>query len=86
MITYEGNTPRYYDRNGVEITEGCTIRFPHADKCLERKYEVYRTDKGLLGTDATNPAWIASGKAAPCEFGIYPLSREDTELCEVVEE
>ena len=86
MIKYENNKPRYFDRNGVEITEGCTIRFPHADKALERKQEVYLTEKGYLGTDATNPAWITSGRAVPCQFGVYPLTEADTELCEVVKE
>lgn len=34
---------------------------------------LYRTENGTLGTDATNPSWIASGRAVPCEYGIYPL-------------
>ena len=31
----------------------------------------------MLGIDATNPSWIASGKARPCEYGIYPLDADD---------
>ena len=39
--------------------------------------DVYRADDDSLGTDATNPSWIESGRAYPCEYGIYPFSSDD---------
>lgn len=86
MIKIENGQKRYFDRNGKEITEGCTIKYLHGDKSLERTERVYRTEEDELGTDATNPAWVASGRAAACEYGVYPLTREETEMVEVVEE
>lgn len=86
MIKVENGQRKYYDRNGKEITEGCTIKYLHGDKSLERTATVYRTEEDELGTDATNPAWVASGRAVPCEFGIYPLGNEETNNVEVVEE
>ena len=80
MIKYENGKPRYFDRNGAEITEGSRIR----DKS-GRVRVVYLTEGGDLGTDATNPAWIEKGWAVPCEFGIYLLTREDTEEVALVE-
>lgn len=71
----------YYDKHGTEIKAGCHIRY--ADGKIE---EVYLTDRCELGTDATNPSWIKSGRAYPCEYGIYPLTEEETEEVEVVEE
>ena len=81
MIRYENGKPRYFDRHGREITDGCTIRYEngHTEK-------VYRTTDDQLGTDATNPSWIASGRAVPCEYGIYPLGHNETNEVEVVEE
>ena len=73
------------DVNGTEITEGCLIKYLHGDKSLERIVEVYKTEEGELGTDATNPRWIETGRAVPCEYGIYPLTTEETEQVEVVE-
>lgn len=32
----------------------------------------------------TIPAWIESGRANPCENGIYPLGHMETEEVEVV--
>ena len=86
MIKYENGKPKYFDKNGKEITEGCKIKYTHGDKSMERVMEVYLTENDELGTDATNPKWIESGRAAPCEFGIYPLNEEETEIVEVVEE
>lgn len=86
MIKTENGKTRYFDRNGKEITEGCYIKYVHGDKSLERIEKVYKTEDGELGTDATNPKWIESGRAVACEFGIYPLNREETEMVEVVEE
>ncbi len=80
MISYKEKKPRYFDKNGVEITEGCKIRW--ADGRIQK---VYLSDKDELGTDATNPAWIADGRAFECQFGIYPLEYKETEEVEVVE-
>lgn len=79
MIKVENGVYRYYDKNGFEITEGCTIRYPSG-----RTEKVYRTWEGTLGIDATNPKWIESGRAAPCEMGVYPLSRGDCDMVEVI--
>ena len=85
MIKYENGKFRYFDKNGVEITEGCKIRYDGNVMYPEgRVMEVYLTEEGYLGTDATNPAWIANGRAVPCEYGIYPLTREETDSVEVV--
>ena len=80
MIKHDGNKVRYFDRNGVEITEGCRIKYANGNIKT-----VYLTAENELGTDATNPLWIEKGKAVPCEYGIYPLTREETEEIEVIE-
>lgn len=79
MIKYFNGIPHYYDKNGVEITEGCRIVLPNG-----RVERVYRTQEGELGVDSTNPNWIAKGWAAPCEMGIYPLSNRDCAEAEVI--
>ena len=84
MIKVEDGKKRYFDRNGKEITEGCYIKYLHGDKSLQRIETVYETIDGELGTDATNPDWIESGRVVPCEYGIYPLTKEETEMVEVV--
>ena len=81
MIKTENGKRRYFDKNGIEITEGCRIRYDSG-----RILEVYLTDQDELGTDATNPAWIASGRCHPCEFGLYPLMASETEEVEVITE
>lgn len=85
MIKIENGKKRYFDMNGKEITEGCEIKYLHGDKSLERIERVHRTEEDELGIDATNPRWIATGRAVPCEYGIYPLIEEDTEMVVVVE-
>lgn len=85
MIKYENGKPKYFDKNGKEITEGCKVKY--ADGRRSRTiYTVYLTENDELGTDATNPAWIESGRAVPCEFGIYPFEESETNEIEVVEE
>lgn len=79
MIKYDMDKTRYYDKNGKEITEGCMIRY--ADGTVRK---VYLTENDYLGTDATNPAWVKSGRAAECEYGVYPLSNMETEEVEVL--
>lgn len=80
MIKTVNNELKYFDKNGKEITEGCNIKFE--DGRIEK---VYLTTEGELGTDATNPKWIEIGRAVECEYGIYPLTRQETEEVEVVE-
>lgn len=70
-IVYEKDTTRYYDIHGEEIHDGDTVLLDGREK------KVYLTDSGCLGTDATNPAWVASGRAAPCEYGVYPFCEAD---------
>lgn len=75
MIKYDESKSRYryFDKYGQEINEGDYI-------LIDGKYKrIYRTEDGELGTDATNPLWVKSGKAIPCEYGIYPLTTEETE-------
>lgn len=85
MIKVENGKRRYFDRHGVEITEGCYVKYLHGDKSMERIEKVYRTEDNELGTDATNPKWIEIGRAVPCEYGIYPMTKEETEMVEVME-
>ena len=80
MIKYENGKLRYFDKNGNEITEGCKVRYNNG-----KVMEIYLTDRDTLGTDATNPHWIKTGRAVPCEYGIYPLTEEETEEVEIVE-
>lgn len=61
----------YFDINGVELSEGDVVNIDGVEKKL------YETMEGRLGTDATNPAWLKAGKAAPGEYGIYPLEDSD---------
>lgn len=84
MIKIENGKRRYFDKHGVEIIEGCYIKYPHGDRSMERVEQVYLTVEGELGTDATNPMWIESGKAMPCEYGVYPLTAEETDEVEVI--
>lgn len=81
MIKIKNGKRKYFDKNGVEITEGCKITYP--DGAIEK---VYLTTENELGTDATNPKWIESGRAIPCEYGIYPLNSDETDEVEVVTE
>ncbi len=68
-IIEEKDTYRYFDKNGTELKDGDIIRY---DSGNEEK--LYLTTNGRLGTDATNPSWVKSGRAHPCEYGVYPLS------------
>lgn len=84
MIKYENNKARYFDRHGVEITEGCKVRYCHGDKSLGIVKTVYLTENDELGTDATNPYWVEKGWAFPCEYGIYVFEEEELGGIEVV--
>lgn len=85
MIKVENGKYRYFDKHGVEITEGCKVRYANGVRS-QTEYKVYRTENGELGTDATNPKWIESGRAVPCEYGIYPFGNNETNEIEVVTE
>ena len=61
----------YYDMKGQEIHDGDTVMING------RKQRVYLTEQGCLGTDATNPKWIESGRAFETEYGIYPFADSD---------
>lgn len=80
MIKTENEQTKYFDRNGKEIIEGCKIRCASG-----RIEEIYRTITDELGTDATNKHWVKTGRAIPCEYGVYPLTIEETEEVEVVD-
>lgn len=84
MIKVENGQKRYFDRNGKEITEGCEIKYLNGDRSLRRIEKVYKTEENELGVDATNPRWIERGWAVPCQYGIYPLTKEETEMVEVI--
>lgn len=62
----------YYDKHGTEIHDGDTIKWDNG-----KVEKVYLTEDNELGTDATNPVWIKNGRACPCEYGIYPLTKDD---------
>lgn len=79
MIKREVGRYLYYDKNGSQITAGCQIKYPSGEVKT-----VYLTSENELGTDATNPEWIMSGRAVPCEYGIYPLTLSETDEVEVV--
>lgn len=79
MIKLENGERLYFDKNGDEICDGSLIKYE--DGRIER---VYLCEDGQLGTDATNKHWIKTGRAVPCEYGIYPLTQEETEDVEVV--
>lgn len=67
----------YFDRNGAMLQDGDIIVYADG-----REEKVYESTDGRLGTDATNKHWIETGRAVPCEYGLYPLEYE--ELKEVV--
>lgn len=77
------NRNRYFDKHGVEITEGCKIKYENGAVKTVYAWSDQEENVGL-GTDATNPKWIESGRAYPCEYGIFPLSRDETNEVEVV--
>lgn len=71
---------RYFDKNGKEVKEGDIVKIGD-----NKPQKLYRTIEGELGTDATNPKWIETGRALPCEFGIYPLESSDIKDMVLVE-
>lgn len=79
MIKREVGRYLYYDKNGSQITAGCQIKYPSGEVKT-----VYLTSENELGTDATNPEWIRSGRAFECEYGVYPLTLSETNEVVVV--
>lgn len=73
-IIEENGVYIYLDREGNELHDGDTIMW--ADGRTEK---LYATVEGRLGTDATNPSWLASGRAVECQYGVYPLTWSDVQ-------
>ena len=73
-IIEENGVYTYLDRDGNELHDGDTIMW--ADGRIEK---LYATVEGRLGTDATNPSWLASGRAVECQYGVYPLTWSDVQ-------
>ncbi len=72
IIKDEEGVSHYFDNNGEELQDGDMVSIAGS-----QPKKLYLTEDMELGTDATNPLWIKSGKAAPCEYGVYPLTRGD---------
>lgn len=72
VIIQENGQYRYFDKNGAEIHDGDVIVW---DSGKEEK--VYLSTEHELGVDATNPVWVEDGRAAPGEYGLYPLTEYD---------
>lgn len=72
-------TYHYFDKNGVELHDGDFVR--RDDGRIEK---LYLSEDEQLGTDATNPVWIESGRAAPCEYGLFPLCGDDCKYIEKI--
>ena len=66
MIRYENSTYHYFDRNGTELHDGDVVQYESGSR-----QKLYLTENGRLGTDATNPVWIATE-------GRYPASMAST--------
>lgn len=77
---YEDNAIRYFDKEGNELHDGDIIKYGNG-----RTERLYLTKDGELGTDATNPKWIGTGRAVACEYGIYPLTVDDLREIQVIE-
>lgn len=76
QIVYDNGKYRYFDKNGEEIFDGDSVKYD-GEGSRTRIRKVYTTEDGELGIDATNPAWIESGRAVECEYGIYPFEQSD---------
>lgn len=73
------NKPMYTDMYGNVLHNGDIIRMNGHNLKM-----VYESEDGSLGTDATNPSWLESGRAYRCEYGIYPLNISDLQCCELI--
>lgn len=79
-IIEENDVYTYFDKNGNELHDGDTIMWADG-----RTEELYATTDGRLGTDATNPRWLASGRAVEYQYGVYPLTWPDVREIEKVD-
>ena len=75
----EGDKVRYFDKEGNELHDGDMVEFDAVivPDGKVRREKLYLTSEGTLGTDATNPKWLESGRAYPCQYGIYELTNAD---------
>lgn len=75
-IEYTKDRARYFDVNGVEIFWGDTVLLNGREEIV---YPIANGDieDAYLGTDATNPSWIESGRAVRCEYGVYQFNTDD---------
>lgn len=71
-IDWNANPIAYYDVDGKQIHDGDKVFMEG------RVWDVMLTEDGYLGVDSTNPDWIAIGRAAPGQFGVYPFGEEDS--------
>lgn len=67
-----------FDKNGVKIEAGCSVLIDG------RTEKVYLSTENELCFDATRKSWIDSGKACPCEFGLYPITKSQAMQSEVI--
>lgn len=65
----------YYDKVGNELHDGDYVLYDDG-----RIKQLCSTESGQLGVDATNPAWIRTGRAVAFEHGAYPLEQQEMEL------
>lgn len=81
-VTFHAPIYVYTDKNGVILRKGDKIRW--TDSRENKTETLYLTAFGELGTDATDPLLTESGKAKPCECGIFPLTENDLSCIEKV--
>ena len=75
-IEYTNDGARYFDINGDEIHWGDTVLLSGREEIVYPIANDKRED-AYLGTDATNPSWIESGRAFRCEYGVYQFNEDD---------
>lgn len=64
----------YYDKVGNELHDGDYVLYDDG-----RIKQLCLTESGQLGVDATNPAWVRTGRAVQFEYGAYPLEEQEME-------
>ena len=72
IVDVEEGPWRYFDKDWKELHNGDILQQPDGTREV-----LYLTEQGRLGVDATNKKWIESGRAVPCQYGIYPLTHDD---------
>ena len=75
-IEYTENGARYFDIHGKEIHWGDTVLLNGREEIV---YPIASgdIDDAYLGTDATNPSWLESGRAYRCQYGVYQFNKDD---------